>query len=229
MKHILNDLTEQEKNSIREQHTGGMKVMTESFSKLINSKLGDVKPILSEQANKKISGSPKEFLMNNSSEPNPALGVTEVPECFKYDRSNENLMSNYPPTESEIEHYIDYLGVYGDVPGTGIPIPYQSSDLQYMIQLLQGSGTPASMGSNFKELGHINGRTAEYKGKIYPVVDLIRANFNGSKYFTTLGKSLNEKLTDSDKETKQKEYITSILENAYKVWIDCVNQVRTNI
>jgi hypothetical protein len=49
MKHILNDLTEQEKNSIREQHTGGMKVMTESFSKLINSKLGDVKPILSEQ------------------------------------------------------------------------------------------------------------------------------------------------------------------------------------
>ena len=49
MKHILNDLTEQEKNSIREQHTGGMKVMTEGFSKLINSKLGDVKPILSEQ------------------------------------------------------------------------------------------------------------------------------------------------------------------------------------
>ena len=50
MKHILNDLTEQEKNSIREQHTGGMKVMTESFSKLLNSKLGDVKPLVSEQS-----------------------------------------------------------------------------------------------------------------------------------------------------------------------------------
>ena len=49
MKHILNDLSEQEKNSIREQHTGGMKVMTESFSKLINSKLGDVKPMVNEQ------------------------------------------------------------------------------------------------------------------------------------------------------------------------------------
>ena len=48
MKHILNDLSEQEKNSIREQHTGGMKVMTENFSKLINSKLGDVK-VVSEQ------------------------------------------------------------------------------------------------------------------------------------------------------------------------------------
>jgi hypothetical protein len=49
MKHILNDLSEQEKNSIREQHTGGMKVMTESFSKLLNSKLGDVKPLVNEQ------------------------------------------------------------------------------------------------------------------------------------------------------------------------------------
>jgi hypothetical protein len=62
MKHILNDLTEQEKNSIREQHTGGMKVMTESFSKLLNSKLGDVKPILAEQdiigmANQILNGS----------------------------------------------------------------------------------------------------------------------------------------------------------------------------
>ena len=51
MKHILNDLTEQEKNSIREQHTGGMKVITENFSKLLNSKLGDVKPMVNEQLN----------------------------------------------------------------------------------------------------------------------------------------------------------------------------------
>jgi chromosome segregation ATPase len=50
MKHILNNLTEQEKRAILEQHSGGMKVMTEKFSKLIESKLGDVKPILSEQA-----------------------------------------------------------------------------------------------------------------------------------------------------------------------------------
>ena len=48
MKHILNNLTEQEKSAIREQHTGGMKVMTENFSKLTNSKLGDSKPLVSE-------------------------------------------------------------------------------------------------------------------------------------------------------------------------------------
>ncbi len=49
MKHILNNLSEEEKNAIREQHTGGMKVMTENFNKLINSKLGDSKPLVSEQ------------------------------------------------------------------------------------------------------------------------------------------------------------------------------------
>ena len=48
MKHILNNLTEEEKNSIRKQHTGGMKVMTENFNKLINSKLGDSKPLVKE-------------------------------------------------------------------------------------------------------------------------------------------------------------------------------------
>ena len=45
MKHILNDLTDQEKNAIREQHTGGMKVVTENFNKLLGSKLGDSKPL----------------------------------------------------------------------------------------------------------------------------------------------------------------------------------------
>jgi hypothetical protein len=49
MKHILNNLTEEEKNAIREQHAGGMKVITENFYRLLNSNLGDVRP-LSEQA-----------------------------------------------------------------------------------------------------------------------------------------------------------------------------------
>jgi hypothetical protein len=52
MKHILNNLSEEEKNSIREQHTGGMKVMTENFNKLLNSKLGDAKPLVNEEVKK---------------------------------------------------------------------------------------------------------------------------------------------------------------------------------
>jgi hypothetical protein len=49
MKHILNNLSNEEKNSIREQHIGGMKVVTENFNKLLGSKLGDSKP-LTEQS-----------------------------------------------------------------------------------------------------------------------------------------------------------------------------------
>jgi hypothetical protein len=61
MKHLLNDLTEQEKNSIREQHTGGMKVVTENFSKLINTKSGDVKPLVNEREGEDYSDLEKEF------------------------------------------------------------------------------------------------------------------------------------------------------------------------
>jgi hypothetical protein len=43
-------MSEEEKNSIREQHTGGKKVMTENFGKLLNSKLGDAKPFINEQS-----------------------------------------------------------------------------------------------------------------------------------------------------------------------------------
>ncbi len=49
MKHLLNDLSEEEKNRIREQHTGGKKIMIENFNQLLNKKLGEVKPLVNEQ------------------------------------------------------------------------------------------------------------------------------------------------------------------------------------
>lgn len=42
-------MSEQEKNSIREQHDGGMKLDTTKFSKLVNSRLGNVKPIVEQE------------------------------------------------------------------------------------------------------------------------------------------------------------------------------------
>ena len=50
MKHILNNISEEEKNAIREQHTGGMKLNTEKFKNLIETKQGDVKPLVNEQS-----------------------------------------------------------------------------------------------------------------------------------------------------------------------------------
>ena len=61
MKHILNNLSSEEKNSIREQHTGGMRVVTENFNKLLGSKLGDSKPLVAEQ--NKFEFDPKDLEM----------------------------------------------------------------------------------------------------------------------------------------------------------------------
>jgi hypothetical protein len=50
MKHILNNISEEEKNAIREQHKGGMRVYNEKFKQLVETKQGDVKPYLTESA-----------------------------------------------------------------------------------------------------------------------------------------------------------------------------------
>jgi hypothetical protein len=84
MKHILNNLTEEEKNSIREQHAGGMKVMTENFSKLLNSKLGDAKPLVNEQSGDRL----KEQLGNLKKELKSDLGL----DAWK---DTDNLLSIY--------------------------------------------------------------------------------------------------------------------------------------
>jgi hypothetical protein len=49
MKHLLNDMSFEERQNIREQHTGGMKVIPNNFRRLVNGKLGDSKPLVSEQ------------------------------------------------------------------------------------------------------------------------------------------------------------------------------------
>lgn len=49
MKHLLNNLSEEEKNSIREQHTEKIKIDATKFKPLMEGKLGNVKPIVNEQ------------------------------------------------------------------------------------------------------------------------------------------------------------------------------------
>jgi len=49
MKHLLNNLSNEEKNRIREQYKGGVSLDNSKFKKLMESKLEDVKPIISQQ------------------------------------------------------------------------------------------------------------------------------------------------------------------------------------
>jgi len=48
MKHLLNNISEEEKNRIREQHEGGMNLSIDNFKTLVETKLGDAKPYLTE-------------------------------------------------------------------------------------------------------------------------------------------------------------------------------------
>ena len=48
MKHLLNNLSSEEKNRIREQYEGGMSIDTSKFKKLLETKLGDTKPLVNE-------------------------------------------------------------------------------------------------------------------------------------------------------------------------------------
>jgi hypothetical protein len=49
MKHLLNDLSSEEKDRIREQYEGGMIIDTSKFKKLLETKLGDTKPLINEE------------------------------------------------------------------------------------------------------------------------------------------------------------------------------------
>ena len=50
MKHLLNNISEEEKNRIREQHEGGMNLAIDNFKKLVETKSGDAKPFISESS-----------------------------------------------------------------------------------------------------------------------------------------------------------------------------------
>ena len=49
MKHLLNNMSESEKRAIREQHEGGMRIDTSRFRSLLESTVGNVKPLIMEE------------------------------------------------------------------------------------------------------------------------------------------------------------------------------------
>jgi hypothetical protein len=49
MKHILNNISQEEKNRILEQHSGGKTIDTSKFKRLLESTMGDVKPLIAEE------------------------------------------------------------------------------------------------------------------------------------------------------------------------------------
>jgi hypothetical protein len=90
MKHLLNNISKEEKENILKQHSGGMKVMTENFRRLMGAKHGNVKPLV-EQGNTQLSLSQglKSTINGASKDLN---GVKKI--CDFCKRSNVKQQSN---------------------------------------------------------------------------------------------------------------------------------------
>ena len=88
MKHLLNNLSEEEKNSIRGQHTGGMKVSNERFNSLLENKLGNAKPLVEQ--------------FDNSDANEFSLDSEELGEDTSWmDELDEEYDNDYAPTLKE--------------------------------------------------------------------------------------------------------------------------------
>jgi len=99
MKHLLNNISEEEKNSIREQHTGGMKISTDKFKTLLESKLGDSKPLVNEQSYDEtlvdelnnIGGSLDPIEIFTDKNEKDRIGALFVSEVFKNEDGSINI------------------------------------------------------------------------------------------------------------------------------------------
>lgn len=77
MKHLLNNLSEIEKNSIKEQYEGGMMVDTSRFKKLLEATLGNVKPLISEQVPTTTSTAPAPSNQTTGTGPKPTVSTNQ--------------------------------------------------------------------------------------------------------------------------------------------------------
>jgi hypothetical protein len=95
MKHLLNDLSEEEKNRIREQHTGGKKFIIENFKKLVDTRLGDAKPYLNEE---EMTGAPQKITAKEGGKYTYSIAnisdLEEKPKGLKFEKLRELVIKN---------------------------------------------------------------------------------------------------------------------------------------
>ena len=123
MKHLLNGMPEWEKNSIREQYEGGMSIDTSKFRKLIESKLGNVKQLITE-ALAANAGEIQKFLQS--------VGYTDLVVDYKFGDKSAIAAGRYLLLRTKKENYKNITNVktlwaamlanklaVGDTPGFG--------------------------------------------------------------------------------------------------------------
>jgi hypothetical protein len=104
MKHLLNDLSNSERNRILEQYENSILVETNNFNRLLKAKSGNVKPLINEregdsilkqhfrQTHSPYSGHEDEFPFPEYPESEEELPSTEYPKSEEMSEENEYLM-----------------------------------------------------------------------------------------------------------------------------------------
>jgi hypothetical protein len=209
MKHILNDLSSDEKNRILEQYNGEKTIDVKNFKRLLESQLGNVKPLINEEVptqSKKITEGPINLLMNTSETYNTKIGVKELPSCFTELLPPGSMNFNQVGiSQDEVDHVVD-----------AFDWPMSQDDINHVLQWAQGNGWPGSWGGNFGEFGDLSERVVKVGGLWYPAVEELRVRYNIDESFEDLGSFLR---THNELLQVRNNFLT-----AYKKWIDCVNK-----
>ena len=103
MKHLLNDMSFREKNSILEQYHGGKSIDTSKFKRLLESQLGNVKPLIVEGKNKdKVVAAFEEAKTDPECKKNPELDYCGTKGKIVYDYINKQGMAGMGTDEDLI-------------------------------------------------------------------------------------------------------------------------------
>lgn len=79
MKHLLNNISQEEKNRILEQHSGGKKVTIKNFNELVSKRLGEVKSYLMKEQDENTKPTGAWAIPNN----NPMALIQKKPQDWE--------------------------------------------------------------------------------------------------------------------------------------------------
>ena len=129
MKHLLNNLSEEEKNSIREQHTGGMLVSNTRFNTLLENKLGNAKPLVEQFDDE------EDYEFEDENEPYIDLTDEEDGSKEGLSRLSKTLVSKLMDSDDDYEDDFDNIDYGSTKNGLGSDDEELDEDTSWMDEL----------------------------------------------------------------------------------------------
>lgn len=140
MKHIFNNLSEEEKSRILEQHAGGKEFIIENFNNLVENKLGNVKPLVNEDnlggggqrggGSGKGTGYEKEIMTYDTTTPitlsknNFKTGTDTIDTSSKEYIKLKNILANLPVSKTKLD-----ISIIGSASSVGNDQGYDNKGL----------------------------------------------------------------------------------------------------